>query len=87
MSTIAVPSRCRRRWRSRASCFNHVDRVRARCHEAAQQTGTLKASGLSPAACPTLKLRELAGAMRRGGVGYYPASDFVHLDTARVRFW
>ncbi len=36
---------------------------------------------------PTRKLRELALGLRRGGVGYYPASDFVHLDTGRVRFW
>lgn len=35
----------------------------------------------------TRKLREIALDMRRGGVGYYPASDFVHLDTGRVRFW
>jgi uncharacterized protein YcbK (DUF882 family) len=36
---------------------------------------------------PTRKLRDIALTMRRGGVGYYPASDFVHLDTGRVRFW
>lgn len=36
---------------------------------------------------PTHGLREIALAMRRGGVGYYPKSDFVHLDTGRVRFW
>ncbi|MGH8217913.1 MAG: YcbK family protein [Steroidobacteraceae bacterium] len=36
---------------------------------------------------PTRKLRVIALGMRRGGVGYYPASDFVHLDTGRVRFW
>jgi len=36
---------------------------------------------------PTRKLREIALGMRRGGVGYYAASDFVHLDTGRVRFW
>ena len=36
---------------------------------------------------PTRRLRDLALAMRRGGVGYYPTSDFVHLDTGRVRFW
>lgn len=36
---------------------------------------------------PTAKLREIALGMRRGGVGYYRASDFVHLDTGRVRFW
>lgn len=32
-------------------------------------------------------LRDTARAMRRGGVGYYPASDFVHVDTGRVRTW
>jgi uncharacterized protein YcbK (DUF882 family) len=36
---------------------------------------------------PTRKLQEIALGMRRGGVGYYAASDFVHLDTGRVRFW
>lgn len=36
---------------------------------------------------PTAKLRDIALTMQRGGVGYYPASDFVHLDTGRVRFW
>jgi uncharacterized protein YcbK (DUF882 family) len=25
--------------------------------------------------------------MKRGGVGYYPASDFVHVDCGRVRQW
>lgn len=36
---------------------------------------------------PTRALRGLALDMRRGGVGYYPASDFVHLDTGRIRSW
>lgn len=34
--------------------------------------------------------RSLAGAARalgRGGVGYYASSDFVHVDTGRVRYW
>jgi uncharacterized protein YcbK (DUF882 family) len=35
----------------------------------------------------TVKLRDLAIALHRGGVGYYPASDFVHVDTGRVRVW
>lgn len=26
-------------------------------------------------------------ALRGGGVGYYPSSQFVHLDTGRVRHW
>ncbi|WP_353662589.1 YcbK family protein [Hydrogenimonas sp. SS33] len=32
-------------------------------------------------------LRHLAMKMRRGGVGYYPKSGFVHVDTGRVRYW
>ena len=32
-------------------------------------------------------LRETALAMKLGGVGYYPKSDFVHVDTGRVRQW
>ena len=35
----------------------------------------------------TTKLRDYALSMKRGGVGYYAASDFVHVDTGRVRFW
>ena len=35
----------------------------------------------------TLKLAELARDLQRGGVGYYAASDFVHVDTGRVRHW
>ena len=33
------------------------------------------------------RLYELAREMQRGGVGYYPQSDFVHLDSGPVRFW
>ena len=36
---------------------------------------------------PTAQLRDAARALRVGGVGYYPRSDFVHLDTGRVRYW
>jgi uncharacterized protein YcbK (DUF882 family) len=25
--------------------------------------------------------------MRRGGVGFYPQSDFVHIDNGAVRSW
>jgi uncharacterized protein YcbK (DUF882 family) len=32
-------------------------------------------------------LRQAALAVRGGGVGYYPVSDFVHVDTGRVRTW
>jgi uncharacterized protein YcbK (DUF882 family) len=32
-------------------------------------------------------LRAAARSLRLGGVGYYPSSNFVHVDTGRVRFW
>jgi uncharacterized protein YcbK (DUF882 family) len=32
-------------------------------------------------------LRKAAVSLGRGGVGYYPVSDFVHVDTGRVRQW
>jgi uncharacterized protein YcbK (DUF882 family) len=35
----------------------------------------------------TLKLRKAALALGRGGVGYYPHSDFIHVDVGRVRQW
>ncbi len=35
----------------------------------------------------TRSLRDIACSMQKGGVGYYPKSDFVHLDTGRVRQW
>jgi len=35
----------------------------------------------------TLKLRKAALALPRGGVGYYPHSDFIHVDVGRVRQW
>jgi uncharacterized protein YcbK (DUF882 family) len=35
----------------------------------------------------TLKLRKAALSSARGGVGYYPHSDFIHVDLGRVRQW
>lgn len=32
-------------------------------------------------------LHRAAVRLRGGGVGYYPGSDFVHMDTGRVRYW
>ncbi len=32
-------------------------------------------------------LRKAAIALKGGGVGYYPKSDFVHVDIGRVRYW
>ena len=32
-------------------------------------------------------LRQAALKLHAGGVGYYPKSNFIHLDTGRPRFW
>lgn len=37
--------------------------------------------------CSLSKLHDLALSAQRGGVGYYPRSNFVHIDTGRVRSW
>lgn len=37
--------------------------------------------------CSCSTLRDLALAAQKGGVGYYRRSDFVHIDTGRVRTW
>jgi uncharacterized protein YcbK (DUF882 family) len=35
----------------------------------------------------TRKLRDTALALKLGGVGYYEKTDFVHVDTGRIRRW
>jgi uncharacterized protein YcbK (DUF882 family) len=35
----------------------------------------------------TALLRNAALALQRGGVGYYAASDFIHVDVGRIRRW
>ena len=35
----------------------------------------------------TTRLRDTAIRMQRGGVGFYPKSDFVHVDMGPVRTW
>ena len=37
--------------------------------------------------CSCTKLRDLALAAAKGGVGYYKSSNFVHIDTGRFRTW
>ncbi len=36
---------------------------------------------------PLAELRDAALSLAAGGVGYYPAEQFVHIDTGRVRSW
>lgn len=37
--------------------------------------------------CRTSVLRRTAMNLKSGGVGYYPRSNFVHLDVGPVRYW
>jgi uncharacterized protein YcbK (DUF882 family) len=46
-----------------------------------------KAIDIRVSGVPTKKLRDHALAMMRGGVGYYPDSNFLHIDTGRARSW
>jgi uncharacterized protein YcbK (DUF882 family) len=32
-------------------------------------------------------LRDAAKSLKTGGVGYYPKSNFIHVDTGNVRYW
>ena len=46
-----------------------------------------KAIDIRVRGCKLKQLREKAVALKAGGVGYYPKSDFIHVDTGRVRYW
>ncbi|MEN8135352.1 MAG: DUF882 domain-containing protein [Thermodesulfobacteriota bacterium] len=46
-----------------------------------------KATDIRIPGCELSTLRQVAMGMQSGGVGYYAKSNFVHVDTGRVRFW
>lgn len=46
-----------------------------------------KAVDISTHQAPISALRDAGLAVRRGGVGYYPKSRFIHLDSGPVRSW
>lgn len=70
---------------------SHATNERLRRESAAVAEHSLHMTGqaidVRMADVPTRTLMRAAVSMRRGGVGYYPESDFVHLDTGRVRTW
>lgn len=36
---------------------------------------------------PLAKVKQVAESLNNGGVGYYPRSNFIHVDTGPVRTW
>ncbi len=46
-----------------------------------------KAVDLRLPGVPLAELRDAALDLKVGGVGYYPGSDFLHIDTGKVRSW
>ena len=46
-----------------------------------------KAADIRVPGYDTRRLKHICMKMRVGGVGYYPGSDFVHVDTGKVRCW
>jgi len=46
-----------------------------------------KALDIRYSSASTRRIRDSALSLRRGGVGFYPRSDFVHVDTGSVRRW
>jgi uncharacterized protein YcbK (DUF882 family) len=46
-----------------------------------------KALDIRIAGVDLARLRDAAWSLQSGGVGYYPTSNFVHVDVGRVRRW
>ena len=65
------------------------EQLRSRSSGVAQRSLHMdgKAIDVRLAGVACAKLRDAALSMACGGVGYYARSDFVHLDTGRVRAW
>jgi uncharacterized protein YcbK (DUF882 family) len=65
------------------------DALRRKSHGVAEHSLHLEGQAIDirVAGIATTKLRDLALAMKVGGVGYYRESDFLHIDTGRVRSW
>ena len=45
------------------------------------------AMDISMPGVPVFKVRQVARSLGMGGVGFYPRSGFVHIDTGPVRYW
>lgn len=71
----------------RAPWSNNYLRKRGRGVAEHSQHMEAKAIDIRIPSVPTAQVRNAALSLQRGGVGYYAQSDFVHVDTGRVRHW
>ncbi|MDD5580182.1 MAG: YcbK family protein [Methylobacter sp.] len=64
-------------------------RLRRESHGVAKNSFHMqgRAIDIQIAGVETKRIRNAAIAMKSGGVGYYPRTDFVHLDTGNFRTW
>lgn len=68
---------------------NHFLRTRAAVTGVAEHSQHMEAKAIDirVPGVSTLKLRNAALSLHDGGVGYYPVSQFVHVDVGPVREW
>ncbi|WP_348267300.1 DUF882 domain-containing protein [Edaphobacter paludis] len=68
---------------------NHFLRTRAASTGVAEHSQHMQAKAIDirVPGVSTLKLRNTALSLNEGGVGYYPVSQFVHVDVGPVREW
>ncbi len=73
----------------RSSKTNEMLRTRSEASGVAKKSQHIlgKAIDVRLEGVKTKQLRDAAIRLQRGGVGYYEQSDFVHMDTGRVRRW
>lgn len=71
----------------RAPETNHM--LRRRSHRVAEHSLHMegKAIDIRMSDAHIRTVRKVGLALQRGGVGYYPVANFVHLDTGDVRAW
>jgi uncharacterized protein YcbK (DUF882 family) len=63
--------------------------LRSRSHAVAEHSQHIlgRAMDTTMPGMPMERIREIGMRLQRGGVGWYPSSNFVHLDVGNVRAW
>ncbi len=63
--------------------------LRSRSHAVAEHSQHIlgRAMDTTMPGMPMERIREIGMRLQRGGVGWYPSENFVHLDVGSVRYW